>query len=93
MHSATCKGAESAVPPGFLVANVLAAKADVRARDERQVDAHEKVTDRQVAQVKRMLHIAARFVKITASQDEQIAHHRNRGHDPNAVKKQRQISI
>lgn len=66
----TCKGAETAVAPRLLVPYVLAAKVNVRTRDERQIDAHEKVTGRQVTQVERVLHIAARLVEITAQQHQ-----------------------
>lgn len=83
----TCKGAQTAVAPGLLMPYVLAAKVNVRTGDECQIDAHEKVTGCQVPQVERVLHIAARLVEITAQQHQQVAHHSNGGHDPNAAGK------
>lgn len=83
----TCKGAQTAVTPRLLVPYILAAKVNVRTGDECQIDAHEKVTGRQMAEVERVLHIAARLVEITAQQHQQITHHSYGGHDPNAAGK------
>lgn len=81
----TCKGAQTAVAPGLLIFEILAAKVNVRTGNQREVYAHEEVTGRQVPEVQRVLHVAPRFVKVAPEEDQEIADHGYGGHYPNTT--------
>lgn len=62
---------------------IVTTKADVGASNYGQVNAHEKITASQVPQIEGMFNIAScLFDKITAHQDQDVAHNANDSHGP-----------